>query len=267
MDLKLLRVSHQGSNGFDISLCRLTEHLRFRRRIGLENPQIHAFDLDLQAWTFQRKEKDVATKALARVVLSLGLCLMSSNFAVADQAKEIDESAKILAEQVCAACHGSHGQGDSALQEIPSLAAQTHVYLAAKLRQLRNRSLRRSERHLDFLGILLNDDATIDALAHYFADQPPPPPVARNTKAIEAGEKIFNTGIQTKGVAACSVCHGSNAEGFWIVPRLAGQHSRYVERQLKEIQLQLRNTPVMHGIVKDLSLDEIKAVAAFVQSK
>lgn len=209
----------------------------------------------------------MATKTSSRFVLSLILCFFGSDLAVADEAKEIDESAKILAEQVCAACHGSHGQGDSALPEIPSLAAQTRVYLSAKLRQLRNQSLRRPERHLDLLGIVLNDDATIDALAHYFANQPPPPPVARNTAAIEAGSEIFSKGIEAKGVAACSVCHGSNAEGFWIVPRLAGQHSHYVERQLKEIQLQLRNTPVMHGMVKNLSLDEIKEVAAFVQSK
>ena len=203
--------------------------------------------------------------SFARVALSLGFCLAAGNLAAADQVKEQDESAKLLAEQVCATCHGPRGL--STFQEIPSLAAQTHVYVAAKLRQFRNQSLRRPERHLDLLGIALIDDATVDALALYFSAQPAPPAVARDAKLIDAGSKIFNKGIEDKGVAACAVCHGSNAEGFWVVPRLAGQHSRYVERQLKEIQLRLRNTPVMHGMVKNLSLDEIKAVAAYVESK
>lgn len=207
----------------------------------------------------------MATKTFARIVLSLNLCLVAGDLAAADQARELDESAKLLAEQVCAACHGPRGQ--STFPEIPSLAAQTQVYLAAKLRQFRNQSLRRPERHLDLLGIALIDDATIEALAHYFAQQPPPSPVTRNATAIEAGSKIFSNGIEAEDVPACSVCHGGSAEGFWIVPRLAGQNARYVERQLKEIQLQLRNTPVMHGMAKNLSLDEIKAVAAFVQSK
>jgi cytochrome c553 len=183
----------------------------------------------------------------------------------AEQPKEADESAKLLAEQVCASCHGPRGL--STLEDIPILASQKDVYIAAKLWQFRNQSLRRPEQHLDLLGIALLDDATVESLARYFASQPAPPSVARDVAAVEAGGAIFSRGIANKGVAACAVCHGVNAQGFGIVPRLAGQHARYVERQLRVIQLQLRKTRVMHGIVNDLSLDEIQAVAAFVQSK
>lgn len=206
-----------------------------------------------------------AQKKFFASILGLSSFLTMSAVTAADQPKEADESAKLLAEQVCATCHGQHGL--STFQEIPSLAAQTQVYIAAKLWQFRSQSLRRLEQHSNLLGVALMDDATVEGLARYFADQPGPPPVTRDAAAVESGNKIFNEGLEHKGVAACAACHGANAQGFWIAPRLAGQHARYVERQLKAIQLQLRRTRVMHGVVKDLSLEEIKAVAAFVQSK
>ena len=198
-------------------------------------------------------------------ILGFGSLLAMSAGTAADAPKEADESAKLLAEQVCATCHGQRGL--STFQEVPSLAAQTQVYIAAKLWQFRSQSERRPEQHSNLLGAALMDDATVEALARYFAGQPGPPPVTRDVAAVESGSKIFSEGIEHKGVAACSACHGANAQGFWIAPRLAGQHAPYVERQLKTIQLQLRRTRVMHGVVKNLSPEEIKAVAAFVQSK
>jgi cytochrome c553 len=38
-------------------------------------------------------------------------------------------------------------------------------------------------------------------------------------------------------------------------------------RQLQVIQGQLRTSPVMHGIIKELKPEEMKAVAAYLQSK
>ena len=38
-------------------------------------------------------------------------------------------------------------------------------------------------------------------------------------------------------------------------------------KQLNYIQSLVRTAPVMHGIVKDLTSDEIRAVAAYLQSK
>lgn len=63
------------------------------------------------------------------------------------------------------------------------------------------------------------------------------------------------------------VCHGADATGRDTFPRLAGQHAKYVIKQLNYIQSLVRAAPVMHGIVKDLTPNEIQAVAAYVQSK
>lgn len=47
---------------------------------------------------------------------------------------------------------------------------------------------------------------------------------------------------------------------------LAGQHATYVVHQLEAIQTQTRKAPVMFGIVHDLTPQEIRQVAAYVQS-
>ncbi|HST26950.1 MAG TPA: c-type cytochrome [Rudaea sp.] len=117
------------------------------------------------------------------------------------------------------------------------------------------------------LGLTLIDDATENALAHYFADQPPPVPVAGDRALIAAGEKIYAQGDSARGIASCAACHGADAAGFWIFPRLAGQRAEYVKRALRQIQSRLRNSRVMHGLVKNMSANDVEAVAAFVQSK
>ena len=196
-------------------------------------------------------------------VLGLFACIAGRQLQAAEN--EADASAKLLATEVCSVCHGPGGR--STLQAIPSLAAQPRQYLRGKINLFRKGPLAKSEEHIDVLGLLLIDDPTTEALARYFANQPPPAPVIGDAALIETGSKIFMQGAPAHGVAACSICHGQRAAGFWIFPRLAGQHADYVERQLKQIQSRLRDVPVMHGIIKDMSADEIKAVAAYVQAR
>lgn len=49
-------------------------------------------------------------------------------------------------------------------------------------------------------------------------------------------------------------------------PRLAGQHTAYLYKQLIVIQSALRTAPVMHGVVKDITEDQMKAVIAYIGS-
>ena len=193
------------------------------------------------------------------------LCVVCRILPGAEPANEADESARVLATEVCSICHGPAGV--SALPAFPNLAAQPRPYLRAKMKLFRSRSINEPSDHGEMLGLTLMDDATLDALAHYYASQPPPTPVSDDAALIAAGTKIFGQGVPERGVAACAVCHGANATGIGIFPRLAGQHAEYVQRQLTRIQARLRDAPIMHGIVKDMTSDEMKAVAAFVQSK
>jgi len=176
------------------------------------------------------------------------------------------EAAEKLATQVCSSCHGPGG--NSASPTFPKLAAQQKAYVVAQIKAFRDKARGEQEAHDYMLGMTtLIDSATADALGDYFAKQPPPPSVSGNAVLIAQGKKLFEQGISERGIAACATCHGAGAQGNGIFPRLAGQHAEYVLRQLTVIQTRLRQSPVMHGIIKDLKPDEMKAVAAFVQSQ
>ena len=84
---------------------------------------------------------------------------------------------------------------------------------------------------------------------------------------VAQGKELYDKGVSDRGIPACATCHGANAEGVADFPRLAGQHAKYVAKQLNYIQSLVRAAPVMHGIVKDMTPAEILAVAAYVQSR
>lgn len=179
---------------------------------------------------------------------------------------EADAAATKLATQVCSSCHGPGG--DSTSPTFPKLAAQQAIYLAMQIRVFKSaRGRNEPEAHEYMLGMAaLIDDATVDALARYFARQHPPVGQGGDRALIASGRALFEQGAADRNIAACASCHGKGAAGSGIFPRLAGQHAPYVVHQLKAIQQRLRESPVMHGIVKDLSPHEMDAVAAYVQS-
>jgi cytochrome c553 len=177
-----------------------------------------------------------------------------------------NEAAVQIAGQVCSNCHGPGGVSVSPL--FPRLAGQQEQYLAAQIRAFKDKTRADPEAHNYMWGMAtLVSEPMVGALAHYYAGQAPAPGIAGNAKLIAEGKRLFEQGVPDRGVAGCASCHGQAAEGKSIFPRLAGQHSAYLIRQLDVIQKQLRSSPIMHGIIKDLKPDEMKALAAYLQSK
>jgi cytochrome c553 len=80
------------------------------------------------------------------------------------------------------------------------------------------------------------------------------------------GKQIFEEGVAAQGIPACATCHGPQARGNNIFPRLAGQHAAYLVRQALAIQRALRAAPLMHDAIKDLSQDQMRAVATYLES-
>lgn len=200
--------------------------------------------------------------AVGFAVLALAI-VVSAGAAVST---EDDAAAVKLATQVCSSCHGPGG--DSTSPTFPKLAAQQQAYLAMQIRTFKSaRGRNEPEAHDYMLGMAaLIDDATVDALARYYAHQPPPIGKKGPPLLVKRGRHLFEQGAPERGIAACASCHGKDATGNGIFPRLAGQQAAYVVHQLKAIQQRLRESPVMHGIVKDLTPEEMDAVAAYVQS-
>ena len=183
-----------------------------------------------------------------------------------DNPADVQKAAEEKAVNLCSTCHGPRGVSTS--PEFPILAAQRKGYLEAQIDAFRKRTRAEKDAHDFMWGIAGNlDEAIIGSIADYYAAQPPAPGRSDDPALIAKGKELFDTGVPDRGIPACMACHGADAAGVADFPRLAGQHAKYVVKQLNYIQSLVRAAPVMHGIVKDLAPGEIQAVAAYVQSK
>lgn len=179
---------------------------------------------------------------------------------------EIQKAAEEKAVNLCSTCHGPRGISTSS--EFPILAAQRPGYLAAQIDAFRKQTRAEKDAHDFMWGIAGRlDEKIVDGIAAYYAAQPPAPGRTDDPALVAKGKELFDKGLPDRGIPACASCHGANGEGIADFPRLAGQHAKYVTKQLTYIQTLTRAAPVMHGIVKDLSPVEIQAVATYVQSK
>jgi cytochrome c553 len=167
---------------------------------------------------------------------------------------------------LCSTCHGPRGISTS--PEFPNLAAQRRGYLEAQLEAFRAKTREEKVAHDFMWGIAGGlDDHMIDAVARYYAAQPPAPGRPGDPAVIAKGKKLFEQGVPERSIPACATCHGVDAAGAGDFPRLAGQHAKYITKQIEYIQSLVRKAPVMHGIVKDMTPAEMQAVASYVQSK
>ncbi len=66
---------------------------------------------------------------------------------------------------------------------------------------------------------------------------------------------------------ACQVCHGKGGvSSNPTYPILAGQHAKYLVKQLKAFRSGTRKDPIMNGIAAKMSDQDMEDVAAFFES-
>jgi cytochrome c553 len=199
-------------------------------------------------------------------VLLLCLALSSSAQTTTEVSPAARKAGEEKAVNLCSTCHGPRGISTS--PEFPILAAQRRGYLESQIDAFRKKTRAEKDAHDFMWGIAGNlDESIIAGIATYYSEQPPAPGRSGDPSLIARGKELFDKGLPERGIPACMSCHGADGQGMADFPRLAGQHAKYVIKQLKFIQSLVRSAPVMHGIVKDLTPAEIEAVAAFVQSK
>ena len=196
-------------------------------------------------------------------VLAAALAVLLLGAAAAEAA---DNSAALdLIRRECSTCHGA--QGVSVSPTFPNLAGQTPQYLEAQLRAFRDHS--RADPHAQAfmwgMAAQLTDD-TIKQMAEFFAKQPAARGEAADKAEVAAGKKIFDEGIEKQDVPACMSCHGDNAQGNELFPRLAGQRRNYLEKQLEAFSTELRANEIMHENSKKLTARQISDLAAYLSS-
>jgi cytochrome c553 len=167
--------------------------------------------------------------------------------------------------EICGTCHGINGR--SIAPTFPNLAAQTAPYIELQLHAFKDQSRADPDAQAYMWGMASQlNDVMISGLASYFAAQPAPIGTSGNAALIALGKKLYEEGVPARQIPPCASCHGPRAQGMAIFPRLAGQHAQYLLKQLLVIQGVLRIAPVMHGVVKDLSRQQMEAVVAYLES-
>jgi cytochrome c553 len=167
--------------------------------------------------------------------------------------------------ETCSACHGLSGRSVS--PTFPILAAQKAPYIELQLHAFKDQTRADPDAQAYMWGMASQlDDASISALATYFSKQSAAAGKSGNATLIAQGRQIFVEGVPGRQIPACASCHGAQAQGNGPFPRLAGQHAPYLLKQLLVIQSVLRTAPVMHGVIKDLTRDQMQAVAAYLES-
>lgn len=176
-------------------------------------------------------------------------------------------SGKTLAQQVCSNCHGITGNPVS--PNFPRLAGQQETYFISQMNGFKShhRSDPAGFEYMWGLSRHLSEDQISQLASYYAAQQVMPASVAKRSENA-LGEDIFRHGIASKEIPACAGCHGDKGEGNGPFPRLAGQHSDYLVKQLEIFQRtdQRPDGAVMKTVAHLLSQDEITAVADFLES-
>ncbi|HEC07220.1 c-type cytochrome [Thiolapillus sp.] len=192
---------------------------------------------------------------MKKIILALGLLSIgTANAANIDLAKSIVKAK-------CHLCHGEEGEASSAI--YPRLAGQNRNYLVKQLKNFRD-----GKRKSDTMNEMAKDlkDDQIEALADYFSSKPALTHRVRDKGFAAVGEYLFKKGNRYSGIPACKSCHGEFGQGTDELPRLAGQHKRYVADQLQAFGERARtnDNAIMHTIASKLTEMEIEALALYV---
>jgi len=161
----------------------------------------------------------------------------------------------------CFLCHGMEGEAASAV--FPRLAGQHWEYTAKQLAEFKS-----GKRKSDTMQPQSEDltPAEMKAIGRYFEAKQVPGREVKDSELVAVGKFIFHRGNQFTGLPSCASCHGVKGHGTPQLPRLAGQHPRYTEDQIKLFNTRERtnDNAVMHTVASKLSELETHAVAAYI---
>jgi cytochrome c553 len=163
----------------------------------------------------------------------------------------------------CVACHGV--DGNSVVPEWPSIAGQHSSYIVQHLQAFR--SGERQNVLMSPIAIVLTDE-DIQDLAAWFSAQTPRPTGETDPSQLALGQRLYRGGDLTRGVSACSGCHGPDGKGNpgAKYAAIGGQHAAYTAAQLRAYRSGARTTgPVMRGVTAKLTDADIDALAAYLQ--
>lgn len=207
--------------------------------------------------------------------LSISATVFAASAAAPAIAKGGDPAAGETQAAVCAGCHGA--DGNSPAPSFPKLAGLGEKYLTEQLKLIQS-----NERAIVEMTGLLDGKSEQDLkdLAAFFNSKTmqlsgaKPLEVKVNAgikvDGLKLGARVFRSGNLETGVPACTGCHspqglGNEPAGY---PRLSGQYSEYIAKQLRAYRAGDRvagaNSNIMRQVAEQMSDAEIDAVANYI---
>ena len=157
----------------------------------------------------------------------------------------------------CAGCHAIPGYTNAyPTYHVPRLGGQKAEYIVTALKAYQAGERTHPTMHANAFQLSEQDMQDIAAYLASFESAAAP---YRGHGDVAAG-KAKNT--------ACVACHGADGNGnVPIYPRLAGQHEDYLRTVLQHYQSGKRKNPIMSGMAKPLSKQDIADLAAYYASQ
>jgi cytochrome c553 len=188
--------------------------------------------------------------AMPKLLFTLVVALTVS-FAASAQ----DDAAVRKKAEVCSACHGPNGNSPN--PDYPILAGQSWRYTYIELKDFKEG--RRSDPQMSPMAASLSTEDMI-ALGNFFAAQKQLP-----TGFKADGNKVV-AGRAKSDEVLCPMCHLGGFVGQNEIPRVAGQHYKYVKKQLEDFKARRRTNDAgnMTSIASTLSDDDIENLSQYI---
>lgn len=156
----------------------------------------------------------------------------------------------------CLPCHGVNGNPSS--PGYARLAGQPKDYLVQQLSAFASGA--RANPVMSPLAIDLTAEE-INGLADFFSSQPP----KGHARFVVDAARVRKGELLAKS-AACAACHGAEFQGQGTNPRLAGQGSTYLAKQLLDFKSGARRDAqgVMASIAGTLPADDVESLAQYL---
>jgi cytochrome c553 len=189
-------------------------------------------------------------RPLTCLLLAIGAALCVGAWGGACAAQSLEERL-----EVCGSCHGA--DGNSKIENVPSLAGQPVLFLTNQLILMRER-VRRSEVMEPFVTGLKDD--TIVALAEHYAGLAPQP----SDEAVD--RSVVARGADLAAQRRCASCHLPSYAGQEQMPRLARQRLDYLVRTLGAYRDGTRSgiDTSMNDVMARTSDQDIRALAHYL---
>jgi cytochrome c553 len=184
------------------------------------------------------------------------------------------EGAEAKVHAYCMTCHSRGARGFLGYMPVPQIAGLPAEYIQIQLKAFVERRRQRNLWFIRYGKVHGIPESQRKAIAEYVSSLPAVSHPSGSSDLAAQGEKIFHGGAPDNDVPACAVCHGPEAKGDGIFPRLAGQWRPYLIAKLvnweKERGLGPEgaddNSQIMKPIAKSMTRQQIQAVTAYLSS-